>query len=466
MRRALPVLLALALLLGGCLPARNAPGAASQFVYNPSAPAAPPVRPQLELRSDDRLLILVPHPDDEVLATGGLIQQAVSRNIPTRVVFLTNGDNNEFTFFFFSKAFTLDAKAAVYAGQTRAFEALRAGRSLGLDVSQETFLGYPDFGTLDIWQNRWGDDREAFRSMFSEQNSVPYWFARTPGAPYKGEAILADLTAVLADFRPTIIFTSHPGDLNPDHAALPLYLRTALWDTGETPKIFYFLTHYGRWPLPRGLLPAAPLEPPAQFDAPGRWVTLPLTPAQTQRKLDALRRHRTQFEANARFLESYMRSNELFDRLTPVRLSGDAAPVPISPGGENLSGGKMAEPSVGLPRTLALERATLDGGALVIGWADGQADAHLQLSGWRKDTPFGEMPKMAIEIRGSEVTVTERRGEPVGPAAVTLTRGPGRTEARVPLTLLGNPERLHFNALLLPPGAPPDPMPWVEVALP
>ncbi len=62
-----------------------------------------------------------------------------------------------------------------------------AGRELGLDISRETFLGYPDFGTLEMWLNRWGEDREeAFRSMFSEQNQVPYWFARTPDATYKG----------------------------------------------------------------------------------------------------------------------------------------------------------------------------------------------------------------------------------------------------------------------------------------
>ena len=231
--------------------------------------------------------MVAPHPDDEVLATGGLIQQAMARGLPVKVVFLTNGDNNEFTYFFFSKAFTLDAKSAVYAGQTRAFEALRAGRDLGLDVSQETFLGYPDFGTLEIWQNRWGDDREAFRSMFSEQNSVPYWFARTPNAPYKGESILADLSAVLKDFKPTKIFVSHPGDGNPDHAALPLYLSTALWDLGLQPQIYFFLTHYGAWPLPRGLHPEATLEPPAQFDDAGRWVSLPLEPGQARAKLNA-----------------------------------------------------------------------------------------------------------------------------------------------------------------------------------
>ena len=183
-RRLLALLLVvLAVVAAGC--AHEVPAAAPNFVYNPAAPVSPPDRPELTLADDDRILVLAPHPDDEVLATGGLVQQAIAKGLPVEVVFLTNGDNNEFAFLFFSKAFTLDAHSAVYAGQTRAFEGLRAGRELGLKGSEETFLGYPDFGTLEIWQNRWGDS-EAFRSMFSEQNQVPYWFAADSGRAVQG----------------------------------------------------------------------------------------------------------------------------------------------------------------------------------------------------------------------------------------------------------------------------------------
>ena len=124
------LLVVLAVVAAGC--AHNAPAAAPNFVYDPAAPASPPQRPELTLADNDRILVLAPHPDDEVLATGGLVQQALAKGLPVKVVFLTNGDNNEFAFLFFSKAFTLDAHSAVYAGQTRAFEALRAGRELGL----------------------------------------------------------------------------------------------------------------------------------------------------------------------------------------------------------------------------------------------------------------------------------------------------------------------------------------------
>jgi N-acetyl-1-D-myo-inositol-2-amino-2-deoxy-alpha-D-glucopyranoside deacetylase len=48
----------------------------------------------LALAGSDRLLILAPHPDDESIATGGLIQVARGVGAAVRVIVLTDGDNN------------------------------------------------------------------------------------------------------------------------------------------------------------------------------------------------------------------------------------------------------------------------------------------------------------------------------------------------------------------------------------
>lgn len=461
------LLLLLALLSAGC--AQDVPAAAPAFVYNPAAPASPPARPELTLADDDRILVLAPHPDDEILATGGLVQRAIARDLPVQVVFLTNGDNNEFAFMFFSKAFTLDAQAAIYAGQVRALEAQRAGRALGLKGSEEIFLGYPDFGTLEMWLNRWGDDREAFRSMFSEQNSVPYWFARTPDAPYKGESLLAELSEVLADFKPTKVFVSHPADKNPDHAAYYLFLRTALWDLKDEVRadVYTYLTHYGAWPQPRGLLFDAPHEPPAQFDEAGRWVALPLEPDQVKTKLEAIKRHKTQYQAAAPYLESFMRANELFDTMKDTILSAEAPSALILPSGTGVAGGTPAPESaaIGIPRKVRVE-----GYELVLSFDVNQSGGRnvgveMQVMGYRADRPFVEMPKLAIHVKGSGHQVRER-GQRLPDDSVRVTSTQTMIEVRVPLDLLGNPERLHFNATIRPAQGPADPMPWVAITLP
>jgi len=66
-------------------------------VQNQPGPAAPlPTCPTLN--SDDRIMVLAPHPDDESIGCGGIIQQAVAMKLPVRIVWLTNGDNNEWSF--------------------------------------------------------------------------------------------------------------------------------------------------------------------------------------------------------------------------------------------------------------------------------------------------------------------------------------------------------------------------------
>jgi len=43
-------------------------------------------------------MVVAPHPDDEVLGAGGLIQQAVAAGAEVRIVYLTNGDHNQIAF--------------------------------------------------------------------------------------------------------------------------------------------------------------------------------------------------------------------------------------------------------------------------------------------------------------------------------------------------------------------------------
>ena len=66
---------------------------------------------EVTLQPDDRILIFAPHPDDETIATGGIIQKAVAMGLPIHVAFLTYGDNNETSFMLYRKRPTLKAKA-------------------------------------------------------------------------------------------------------------------------------------------------------------------------------------------------------------------------------------------------------------------------------------------------------------------------------------------------------------------
>ena len=165
------------------------------------------LRPQIELKPDDRILVLVPHPDDDILSTAGLIQQALEKNIPVKVVLFTNGDYNETSFALFRKEINLSVTEALRLGETRHEEALAAQENLGVKPDQITFLGYPDGGGLEIFEKHWGDT-QPYRALLSGQSGVFYTFAQSLGAPFKGESILADLEQVVRNLNPPR--SSHP----------------------------------------------------------------------------------------------------------------------------------------------------------------------------------------------------------------------------------------------------------------
>src|ERR1041385_2797675 len=169
----------------------------------------------LDLQAQDRILIVAPHPDDETIAAAGVIQEAVSRKIPVRVVYLTNGDSNQLSFLFYRKQFVFGSRRAVAMGELRRQEAVNAMHSLGLTEDQLIFLGYPDYGTLSIFKKFWHTNRP-YRGSLTRATAVPYRDSLTPQAPYAAESILTDFKKVLKDFEPTKIIINHPADDNAD----------------------------------------------------------------------------------------------------------------------------------------------------------------------------------------------------------------------------------------------------------
>ena len=121
----------------------------------------------------ERLVIVAPHPDDEVLGCGGLIQQAVAVGADVRVIYLTNGDHNQMAFKLYSGRLHLSPRDYFKFGEQRRTEALAATSLLGLQPQQLIFLGYPDWGSLRIWRDYWATNK-VFTSDATRTNAVPY----------------------------------------------------------------------------------------------------------------------------------------------------------------------------------------------------------------------------------------------------------------------------------------------------
>ncbi|MBI5023743.1 MAG: PIG-L family deacetylase [Candidatus Omnitrophica bacterium] len=150
----------------------------------------------LNLTNQDRILILAPHPDDEAIGAAGVIQKALQDNIPFKIVYLTNGDNNEPSFIVNQKRLVFRQKAVLMMGQLRGQEAANGMESLGVKKDQLVFLGYPDRGTENIFTSFWSE-KKPFKSMLTRVRQVPYKEALSPGAPYLGDSVIKDLKQVI-----------------------------------------------------------------------------------------------------------------------------------------------------------------------------------------------------------------------------------------------------------------------------
>ena len=419
-----------------------------------SSRAEQPAWPPLALSPNDRIMILAPHPDDEVIATGGLIQQALKQGLPVHVVFFTYGDNNEWAFAVYRRHPLLMPKAMQGMGLIRHDEAIRADGVLGLSTTNLTFLGYPDFGTLQIWNEHWGA-QPPFRSMLTRVTAVPYTNAFRCGADYKGEDILADLKSVIRDFKPTKIFVSHPGDHNPDHRSLYLFTQVALWDLEKElkPAVYPFLVHYKKWPRPAGYHPEIELVPPDLFKDSVRWQVYGLSPTHVSVKRDAIRMHASQYAVSGRYLDSFIRPNELF---------GDFPTMRLRPADTNHSAAIENESETNdLPEILTdEERGSYIGIETRAMWLEKDrvvlrmelsrplvrtVDFTASIFGYRGDKPFGEMPKIHVNADITACAILDQN-RPLPIDSSEVVRSAKTITIRIPLSILGNPEKILTSA--------------------
>ncbi|MBD8873980.1 PIG-L family deacetylase [Rhodanobacter sp. DHB23] len=164
------------------------------------------------LTAQTRLLVLAPHPDDETLANGLLIQRVLAAGGAVRVLLLTDGDNNPWPQRWLERRWSIGADARARWGRRRRAECVAALRRLGVPASALQALGWPDMGVLD-------------------RLLQPDWQAP------------AELAAALADFRPDLIAMPALADRHPDHGAAHVLLRMALVRQGHAPALLGYLVH-------------------------------------------------------------------------------------------------------------------------------------------------------------------------------------------------------------------------------
>jgi hypothetical protein len=194
-----PIALAIAILLLSS----SALGAAPPRRARPAKPPTPP--PTLDVPAGTRLLVIAPHPDDEVLGAGGLMQRVKSTGGTVRIVYLTDGDGYPEGVRDEDHIATPTAKNYLGYGKQRRREARAALVRLGLADAFQTFLGFPDGGLCQLTRAYWSDRRGAYRSPYTRMTRPLRSELLVPSTRYRGEDLSQELALVIGDFKPTMI---------------------------------------------------------------------------------------------------------------------------------------------------------------------------------------------------------------------------------------------------------------------
>lgn len=303
-------------------------GAATATAQSQRTPLPPLVN--LQVNRATRLLVVAPHPDDEVVGAAGLISRVAKAGGTVRVVYATSGDG------FPEGVETAEGISPLVAhltprdyetyGRLREQEARAALSSLGVKPTALTFLGFPDEGLCELASTYLSAKVQAFKSPYTGRISPPLTEQVIRGVRYRGYDLRRELERVIVSFGPTLVVAPHPEDQHPDHCSTHIFLNEALDELSRIgrvrPRVLHYLVHYGQWPLRPVDTDGDMLLPPPQFPPlEGRWVTLPLTRDEIAAKRGALVLYHSQMLVIGRFLLAFARGNELF-------LEGEPASLP------------------------------------------------------------------------------------------------------------------------------------------
>ncbi|MBV8659851.1 MAG: PIG-L family deacetylase [Burkholderiales bacterium] len=187
-------------------------------------------------RQRESVLVVAAHPDDEVLGCGGAMAFHADRGDDVRVIIVAQGEVSR-----------LDAPSVASQGTSDALADAARAASAVLGVSDVTLLGLPD----------------------NQLDALPLL------------QVVKPIERIVAQYRPSIVYTHHFGDLNVDHRVVHGAVLTACRPLpGSSVRVIrcFEVPSSTEWNTPSGSLAFAPN---CHMD-----VSLQLS-----RKLDALREY-------------------------------------------------------------------------------------------------------------------------------------------------------------------------------
>ncbi|MBQ1403230.1 MAG: PIG-L family deacetylase, partial [Oscillospiraceae bacterium] len=199
--RIVAVLLALLLLIGGF--------AGSVWVaFSRSAAFADADQGKADIFAGKKVMVIVPHEDDELNLFGGLFEEYLKYGSNVKVVFVTNGD-------------------LYLPRETRIREAINALSEVGVTEDNIVFLGYGDGYLYKHLYNAYDGERLISEAGFMETHGADFHPAFIEEHPFTRENYIEDIKACILQEKPDVIFCNDY-DSHTDHQAVSLAFEEAM----------------------------------------------------------------------------------------------------------------------------------------------------------------------------------------------------------------------------------------------
>ena len=208
---------------------------------------APALRAQERALLD--LLVIAPHPDDEIIGCAGVMLQALAERKHVGVVILTNGDAHVALTAVVAKKDKeqLVPEDFMRAGALRQGHSIAATVRIGLPREELVFLGYPDSGLEKIFTLSGSAE---FEQAFTQKRetyglAAPDYRTAKHGkpAPYLKASVVNDLAEIIRERRPMEIYVTDPADKHPDHRTASSFVREALLASKHHAGLFTYIVH-------------------------------------------------------------------------------------------------------------------------------------------------------------------------------------------------------------------------------
>lgn len=351
----------------------------------------------------EKILVIVPHEDDEALIAAGVIHNAILQGDEVKVAIVTNGDCNGWNY---------------DLGVNRLNESIAAMGVLGLSVSNMTAFGYSDTGGFEPW-TRYTDsflykiyhaasDTQVISSNYGNTMTYgvtgvldDYHYQKTgEHASYTRQNLVGDITSYIEDFMPDQIYTTSAYDLHGDHAYLNIFVTDIVRkivdeNPGYSPVMHENIIHSTEgdvlWPIidtdptplqnftPPENLAGTPLvwEDRISIPMPSDMLTLPRS---TNMKNVCLATYTSQYSS---YIGSFTKADEIFWEKDFANLAYQAS-ITASSSQDNAPASNVADGVVGsylqLPdRNWSANEAT--GAWIQMNWSEGQDISQIVLHG-------------------------------------------------------------------------------------